>query len=155
MSHNNDGRLFLDRPNQFRFDGYYTAPFGLSGGLQVFAASGVPTEKVGYLNFFYGATVRLVPRGYAGRLPTTWDANLTLSYPVRVGQATMTLQGYVFNLFDNQIPVWKNTTWSNRPPAGYPNTLYDPNQEQTNSNYGKVAARQDPRLFRAAIRVSF
>jgi hypothetical protein len=32
---------------------------------------------------------------------------------------------------------------------------YDPNQKQTNTNYGKVTERQDPRLFRAAIRISF
>jgi hypothetical protein len=153
MSRNAYGRLFLDRPSRFRFDGYYIAPFGLTTGLQVFAASGVPLDKIGFFNSFY--QVRLVPRGYAGRLPTTWDANLTLSYPIRVGPATVTLQGYVFNLFNNQIPVWKNTIWSSSAPAGYPDTLFDPNQEQTNPDYGKIVSRQDPRLFRATIRVSF
>ena len=155
FSHNSYGRLFLDRPHRLRFDGYYTAPFGLSVGLQAFAASGVPLEKTGYFSFWYPGSIHLVPRGRAGRMPTAWEANLTLSYPIRKGPATVTLQGYVFNLFDNQIPVWKDTSWSNSPPANYPDTLYDPNQEQTNPEYGKIVARQDPRLFRAAVRVSF
>ena len=152
---NSYGRLFLDRPNRFRFDGYYSAPFGLSVGLQFFASSGVPLDRYGYFNWRYGPTVSLVPKGYAGRMPTLWDANLTLSYPVRLGPVTATLQAYAYNLFNNQIPVYQNVNWSVSPPAGYPNTLFDPNQEQTNPNYGKIVGRSDPRLFRAAIRVSF
>jgi hypothetical protein len=155
LVHNSYGRLFLDRPNRFRFDGYYDTPLGLSVGLQFFVSSGLPLEKRGYFNDYYRSSVNLVPRGSAGRMPTVWDANLTLSYPVRVGPVTATLQGYVYNLFNNQIPVYQNIVWSNSPPAQYPDTLYDPNQQQTNGNYGKVQARSDPRLFRAAIRISF
>lgn len=45
--------------------------------------------------------------------------------------------------------------WSSSPPEGFPETIYDPNQEQNNEEYGKVTGRSDPRVFRAAVRVSF
>jgi len=34
-------------------------------------------------------------------------------------------------------------------------TIFDPNQQQTNPNYGKVTARQDARLLRGAVKISF
>ena len=44
--------------------------------------------------------------------------------------------------------------WSKDPPDGYPATILDPNQMRTDPNR-KVIGRQDPRFFRAAVRVSF
>jgi hypothetical protein len=41
------------------------------------------------------------------------------------------------------------------PPPDYPATVYDPNQEQTNPYYGSVNHRSQPRVFRAAVKVSF
>jgi hypothetical protein len=153
--HNGYGRLFLDRPHRFRLDGYYTFSWGLSAGLQTYVRSGAPLNKLGYLNDQYGPAVQLVPKGYAGRLPTEWETNLTLSYPLRIGPATVTLQAYVFNLFNNQIATSRDTNWSTSAPADYPASIYDPNQQQTNPEYGKVTTRQEPRLFRAAVKVSF
>ena len=49
---NGYGRLSLDRPHSFRFDGTWTAPFGLFAGLQFFVQSGAPTDRIGYLNSF-------------------------------------------------------------------------------------------------------
>jgi hypothetical protein len=154
MLHNDYGRLFLDRPHSFRLDGFYTAPFGLSVGVQAYARSGAPLDKRGYLGGG-GWDVQLVPRGYAGREGTNWDANLTLAYPLAIGPAAVTLQAYVFNVFNNQFATSQDVWWSTQAPADYPKSLYDPNQEQNNSEYGKILSRQDPRLFRAAIRLSF
>ena len=155
FDHNLEGRLFLDQPHRFRLDGYYATPLGIAVGLQAFAASGVPLDRLGYFNQFYGPSVHLVPRGSAGRMPTQWDANLSLAYPIAWGSATVTLQAYVFNLFNNQIPTYRRTDWSTSPPSDYPASLYDPNQEQTNPDYGKVVTRTDPRVFRGAVRISF
>ena len=88
-------------------------------------------------------------------MPTQWEGNLTLGYPVKLGPVTATLQLYVFNFFNNQIPLERDNVWSTSPPPDYPSSLYDPNQQQNNPNYGKVVARQSPRQFRAAVRVSF
>ena len=88
-------------------------------------------------------------------MPTLWEGNLTLAYPVRVGPAILTLQVYLFNVFNNQLPTNQDTVWSNQRPAGYPDSVFDPNQAQTNPNYGRATSRQTPRLFRGAVRVSF
>jgi hypothetical protein len=153
--HNSYGRLYLDRPSQFRLDGYYVTPFGLSAGLQFWARSGAPLNQSGYFNGFYTNWIQLAQKGYAGRLPTEWEANLTLEYPIRFGPVTATLQGYVFNLFNNQIRAGQDTTWTDQQPAGYPDTMYDANQPSLNGNYGLITERSGPRLFRFALRVSF
>jgi hypothetical protein len=157
QAHNSYGRLFLDRPHSFRLDGFYTAPFKLSIGLQAFLRSGAPLNRVAYFNSNEGPVIQLVPRGYAGRMPYNWEANLTLAYPVDVGPLTATVQLYVFNLFNNQIATTRDTVWTTawEPPPGYPATLFDPNQPQTNPDYGKVTSRQEPRLLRAAVHISF
>jgi hypothetical protein len=154
LLHNAYGRLYLDRPHQLRVDAYYVAPLGLSIGLQAWLRSGAPLNKYGYLNAYY-SILNLVPKGYAGRLPAEWEANLTLEYPVHLGPVTATLQAYVFNLFNNQIRTDQDTTWTLQQPRGYPATIYDPNQPSTNGNYGKITRRSGARLFRAAVRISF
>jgi hypothetical protein len=155
--HNSYGRLYLDRPHQLRFDGYYLTPLGLSVGLQTWLRSGAPLSRLGYLNSNYGpwSPVQLDPKGYSGRLPMEWDANVILEFPIKVGLVTVTPQAYIYNLFNNQIRTAQDMIWSNQQQVGYPDTIFDPNQKQTNPNYGKVTAREDPRLFRAAIRISF
>ena len=158
INHNSYGRLFLDRPHRFRLDGYYTTPFRLSVGLQAFVRSGAPLNKFGYFSSSQGpplSIVQLVPKGYAGRLPTEWDSNLTLSYPITLGPVTATLQAYVYNLFNNQIATSRDTVWTTGPPSDYPLSLFDPNQPSDNPEYGKVTTRQDPRVIRAAVKISF
>jgi hypothetical protein len=88
-------------------------------------------------------------------MPMLWEASLTLGYPFRIGPATVTVQAYVFNLFDNQIATSRDDGWSNYPPPDYPVSLYDPNQEQNNPEYGKVTSRQEPRSLRASLKISF
>jgi outer membrane receptor protein involved in Fe transport len=156
LSHDAYGVLALDRPNRFRFDGYWVSPWRLSVGLQFFAESGAPLNRMGYLNDiqvpYY---VFLDPRGSDGRLPTLWGANLSLSYPIAVGPATVTLQAYLFNVFNKQIAIFRDDIWSVTQPQGYPATIYDPNQAKTNTTYGDVMDRSSPRVFRAAVKVSF
>jgi carboxypeptidase family protein/TonB-dependent receptor-like protein len=157
FTHNNYGRLFLDRPHSFRLDAAYTTPFKLFVGLQGYVQSGSPLNRLGYFNQSYAPDIYLVPRGGAKTLPTLWEANLTLGYPIAVGPMTVTLQAYVFNLFNNQIETGENVLYTIRQPPGYPTTLYDPNvpPDRVNANYGKIISRQDPRLLRGAVKISF
>lgn len=155
MWHDGYGTLALDRPHRFRLDGYWVTPWGLSVGLQAFAESGAPFNQLGYFNFIYGSLVFLVPRGTAGRLPTNWGTDLSLAYPIAVGPVTVTLQAYLFNVFNKQIAVSRDEVWSDSPGTDLPATLYDPNQPKANDLYGYVTGRSDPRVFRAAVRVSF
>jgi len=169
------GRLYLDRPHNVRLDATYLTPFKLSVGLQAYYQSGPPLSVVGYFNAGYGAQVQLVQLGTAGRLPAQYEGNLSLSYPFEVGPTTVTLQGYVFNLLDHQGVTNVDNAWQQSPGANYPkdtahyNQLYFPPctaaqasdpvgnkcNEQTNANYGLATSRQDPRLFKFALKVSF
>ena len=72
-----------------------------------------------------------------------------------MGPATVTLQAYLFRIFNNQIATTRDNRWTTSPPSGYPATIYDPNQRSDNPEYGKFTSRQDPRAFRASVRVSF
>ena len=155
INHNGYGRLSLDRPHRFRLDGYFATPFRLSVGMQFFVSSGTPLNTLGYFNAGYGPYIQLVPKGYAGRLPTYWDSNLSLSYPILLGSVTVTLQAYAFSLFNHQTVSAIDTQWSTGPPRDYPSSLYDPNQDQNNPEYQKINTRESPRFFRAAIKVSF
>jgi hypothetical protein len=155
LFHNSYGRLYLDRPHQARLDGFFVAPFGLSIGVQAWLRSGAPLNKYGYVNYGWGSSIQLVPKGYAGRLPADWEANLTLGYPIRLGPVTATLQAYVYNVFNNQIRTDQDTVWSDQQPSDYPESIYDPDQEQSNPNYGRITGRQDPRMVRGAVKVSF
>jgi hypothetical protein len=154
--HNGYGILTLDRPHRFRLDGYWVTLWRLSVGLSAFVESGAPLNRMGYFNGGYGTVVYLVPRGSAGRQPALWEANLSLSYPITFGPVTATLQMDCFNVFNNQIPISIDEGWAGGyPPEGFPATIYDPNQKQSNETYGGVTGRSAPRAIRAALRVSF
>jgi outer membrane receptor protein involved in Fe transport len=154
--HNAYGELYLDRTHRFRFDGYWISPWRVSIGVQTFAETGAPLNRTGYFNENFASSVYLVPRGSAGRLPTLWDANLTLGYSAPIGPVTATLQAYVFSVFNKQIATGRDEAWGIfPPPADYPASMYDPNQPQNNPNYGTVTQRAAPRVFRAALKISF
>ncbi len=54
-----------------------------------------------------------------------------------------------------EIATFRDEGWSVEQQEGYPSTIFDPNQAQTNPEYGKVLDRSDPRVFRAAVKISF
>ena len=118
--HNGYGILSLDRPHRLRLDVAWVTPWRLSVGLDAFVESGAPLNKLGYFNRNYGSIVFLVPRGSAGRLPTLWGTDLTLSYPIAIGPVTVTLQAYLFNVFNKQIAISRDEAWSVVPAGGLP-----------------------------------
>jgi hypothetical protein len=170
---NRYGRLYLDRPHNVRLDATYVTPFKLSIGLQAYAQSGAPLSTYGFFNSLYGAQISLVQNGYAGRLEANYDGNLSLGYPVTVGPVTVTAQLYVFNILnrqtvtsvDNRLQLSQGVNYP-KDPSQYNQLFYppctagqdpsvNPCNEQNNDNYRRARSRQEPRLFRAALRVSF
>ena len=135
--HNAYGRLFLDRPHRLRLDGYWTSPWRVSIGLQAFVESGAPESRLLVFQVYQSPLLYQSPRGSVGRMAAQWEANLTVGYPIAVRGATLVLQGYVYNLFNNQIPLTRS------------------DDATLGSDYGKFTSRQAPRSFRAAAKVSF
>ncbi|HTY40734.1 MAG TPA: TonB-dependent receptor [Thermoanaerobaculia bacterium] len=159
FSKNNYGDLTGDHPQSARLDLSYTFPFKAFVGLGAYVQSGSPTNRIGFahVNLPFTVPVYLVMRGSQGRLPTLWAANLTAGYPFAIGPVTVTAQLYLFNLFNSQIVTYRWTIYRNANPPGYPDTIYDPvaPPDYQGHNWQAVVSRQDPRLFRAALRISF
>jgi len=166
------GNLELDRPHQFRVDAVYNAPFGLSVGLQTYVRSGTPISRQGYYNSFYTTELFLDQRGSDGRLPTDYEANLSLAYNINVGPVTITPQLYVFDLLNRQTvsaidmrynPNGSYVGDSSSPFFGQagilpgqgscPSTATAPCPD--NQDYRKATARVGARSLRAALKISF
>jgi len=160
-SRNTYGRLDQDRPHQGRLDAAYTFPFRAFAGFGFYAQSGAPGNKTGFLNGgYYTVPLYLEPKGSGTRLPTLWEANVTAGYPISVGSAvTVTAQVYVDNLFNHQFPTGREWVYrrTGRHLVGYPDTIYDTTvpEDSQYEKYNWVDSRQDPRLFRASLRVTF
>ncbi len=172
FTQNASGILELDRPNQGRLDAVYNAPWGLSAGLQFYVRTGTPTSIDGYYNQFYTTELYLAQRGYAGRLPTDYEMNMSLGYNLNVGPVTITPQFYAFQLLNRQTATSidenfnVNGTFVTNPTSplyGRPGMLPDgtcPVNSATgtcsdNVNYRKTLTQTGPRQFRFALKVTF
>ena len=150
----------------------YNAPWGLSAGLQFYVRTGTPTSIDGYYNQFYTTELYLAQRGYAGRLPTDYEMNLSLGYNLNVGPVTITPQFYAFQLLNRQTATSIDQNFNvngsfvtdpTSPLYGRPGLVPDgtcPVNSVTgtcsdNVNYRKTLTQTGPRQFRFALKVSF
>ena len=141
------GRLFLDRPHQFRIDAAYTAPFGLTAGLQFYVRSGVPLDQLrSDWPDYLGSNLYMIQRGSAGRTPTEYEANLSLGYSFTEGPVTIVPQVFVYNVLNRQSETYQNIQYVIAAEG-------DPNQ--FNPDYGKVVARTPPRQFVFGLKAMF
>jgi len=141
------GRLFLDRPHQFRIDAAYTAPFGLTAGLQFYVRSGVPLDQLrSDWPDYLGSNLYMIQRGSAGRTPTEYEANLSLGYSFTEGPVTIVPQVFVYNVLNRQSETYQNIQYIIAAEG-------DPNQ--FNPDYGKVVARTPPRQFVFGLKAMF
>jgi hypothetical protein len=179
FSRNANGRLYLDRPHQFRLDAVYTAPFGLNVGIGAFYRSGPPVSRYGWYNVFYPDLLHLVTRGNDktvsdARLVGQYEANLSLGWTFNMGPVSITPQLYVFNLLNRQGVTdiveefnpdgtfcleTAGCTPSNT--AEYTQRNFDRlgtigyGQPLPQEDWARPSARQDPRQIRAALKISF
>ena len=107
---NADGRLSNERVHQWKFDGSYEvsrgALSGLNLGLSTRWLSGYPLNAYGHSFLYANWEYYLVPRGTAGRGPSEWEADMQVSYPVRLGGTKrMNLFMDIFNLFNRQNTI--------------------------------------------------
>jgi hypothetical protein len=141
------GRLFLDRPHQFRLDAAYTAPFGLTAGLQFYVRSGVPLDQLrSDWPDYLGSDLYIVPRGSAGRTPTEYEANLSIGYSFLIAPVTIVPQVFIYNVLNRQSETYQNIQYIIAAEG-------DPNQ--FNPDYGKVVSRTPPRQFVFALKAMF
>jgi Carboxypeptidase regulatory-like domain/TonB dependent receptor len=103
---NAQGPLSAERKHQFKFDGSYQfsgALDGLNLGLSTWYYSGLPLNAYGYSFGYANWEYFVVPRGSVGRGPSDWEANLHLSYPIKLGdRSRLTVVADIFNVFNRQ-----------------------------------------------------
>jgi hypothetical protein len=169
------GRLRNDRTHQVKLSGYYAFPFGLTVGANAFYATGRPysirgcAADVTACAAGYNQEGYLVPRGSAGDLPATYEADLHLEYGMRFGALTVTPIVDVFNLLNRQGVTSREELFNNtgtlagndpRSGIGQPGCTAQ-NASLTNaacaSNpvYGKDINWQSPTVVRVGARLSF
>ena len=176
---NDYGNLELDRPIQARIDTVYNAPFGLSMGAQFYVRSGLPVSRYGFFNNFYPDLLYLDTRGtntraffLDNRTPTDYDLNLSLGYNINVGPVTITPQAYLYNVINRQTATSYDATFN--PGGSFVTTRRAPSTARPvwrleqgtcpaaaaapcpdNIDYLKVNERNNPRLLRVALKVTF
>ncbi len=104
--HNGYGTLALDRTNRFRFDGYWVTPWRLSVGPSGLRRDRRAAQPDGLVQRRSTGSSSSSSRGARpGACRRSGEPNLTLSYPIAIGPTTVTLQAYLFNVFNKQIAV--------------------------------------------------
>src|ERR1041384_924717 len=144
LLNNTYGRLPNDRPHQFKFNGTYRTPWELVLSGNLYAQSGVPFNML-IPHPIYGnnegfavqrgtaivPTVSVSDPGFPNvvdsiadnRTPTTFNLDLGVYYPIRLGEGKeLRLTGDWFNVFNSQRAVTLDQTFEiNNGVAGIPN----------------------------------
>jgi len=131
---NTYGRLPNDRPHQFKFNGSYRTPWKLLLSGNFYAQSGVPFNQLIPHPIYGNNEGFAVQRGTAivptvaandplfpnvvesigdNRTPTTYNVDLGVYYPIRLGEGKdLRLTGDWFNVFNSQRAVTLDQTFS-------------------------------------------
>jgi hypothetical protein len=185
---NAQGPLSAERKHQFKLDGSYQfsgALDGLNFGFSTWYYSGLPLNAYGYSFGYANWEYYLVPRGSVGRGPSDWEANLHLSYPIKIGdRARLNVMADVFNLFNRQAIVQYDERYNlpsdGDPCAGIPSNICgsgggiayvpgsiqpagsipNPRATATNPDYltksaTSAGAFTEPRSIRLGVRLTF
>ena len=147
---NGYGRLGNDRTHQVKLSGIYSFPFGLQAGVVSSFTSGLPLSIYGVGPQGYDDH-HLVPRGSNGEMSWTYDIDLHLEYPIRVGGVSIVPVLDVFNVTNVQRATYRNQTYNDDPDGNQNPPFTNP----PNALYGKDTSWQAPRLVRLGARVSF
>ncbi len=146
---NVSGRLSLDRTHQVKLSGFYVFPFGLQAGLVAAFATGAPLSIMGWAPSGY--LQYLEPRGSWDQLPSTYNVDIHVEYPFRLGPVTATPLLDVFNVTDVQTATQRGQTYNNVKGA----SQSPPYDSPTVASFGKDTAWQKPRVIRIGARISF
>ena len=144
----NQGPLSNDRRHQFKVSGVYITPWNLSLGLSAFARSGTPLTRYGYSDAYGRYEFFLTERGAEGRQPWSFDADLHVSYGIKMRKATLNLILDAFSVFNAQRAVLLDQRWGFDEADNALSTA-------ANSGYGEPVLRTPPTSVRLGARISF
>jgi hypothetical protein len=145
----NNGPLSNDRRHQLKFSGVYFAPFNLSLGWSAYWRSGTPRTRYGYSDAYGRYEFFLTNRGAEGRMPSNYDADVHVGYPINLGnRGKLNLLLDVFNVLNTQRAILLDQRW------GFQEADND-SATPVNPNYGKPVLRTPPTSVRLGARYTF
>ncbi|MBA3241551.1 MAG: TonB-dependent receptor [Acidobacteria bacterium] len=156
LLNNTYGRLPNDRPHQFKFDGSYRTPFGLSLSSSFRTQSGIPFDQLIPHELYGNNEGFAVQRGTAinpvtgrNRTPTTYNIDFGAYYPIQMGEnRQLRFQFDWFNVTNQQRAIREDTTFQiNSGAAGIPPV--------ENPFYGRGTIFQFPSSVRLGIKFQF
>jgi len=152
--HNYYGLLQQDRTHQIKIQGSYKFDFGLVLGANFELASGRPMNKfMGWPNQEVGyGTVMIVPRGSAGRMPTTWTMDIHAEYSFKIWKTDLAFFADIFNITNNQSQTGYVSTYYYTPDTW---SEYTSGAVQPYPYWGKTSSRQGSRNMRLGVKWSF
>ena len=106
------GRLPTDRPNQFKTQFIYQAPFGTAMGVNQYVASGLPVSRE--LGVYPGNNlpVQYLGRMSDGRTPIFSQTDLLLQQEFKLaGQKRMQVSLNILNLFNQDTAIARFSTY--------------------------------------------
>ena len=135
---NLNGLLFDDQTHQFKFSGYYQFQFGLTAGVSFDYESGIPLNKYELGRYLGNNYVKfLVPRGTAGRTPSTWTLSSRIKYDLPFKNLYhVKIMLDIFNIASQLKPLFIG-------------------QSVSSPTYGRVLLYQDPMSARLGMEISF
>ena len=144
----NAGYLSNDRRHQFKVSGLYLFPFKLQVGLTAYYQTGYPWTRYGYSDAYGRYEFFLTTRGGEGRMPSTYEADLHLGYPIAIGPVDINLIVDVFSLFNAQRAIIVDERWGFQESDNSSPTPVNP-------SYGQPTLRTRPTTARFGVRISF
>ncbi len=161
LMYNAEGYLPNDRKHQFKFDGTYTFPFGLSIGISARYVSGKPYTAMGR-NEWYGWIAFLDQRGTTGRMPDLYYADLHIAYTHKIAEKyRLTLYADIFNITNNREITGLYTLYDGEHFYGFsdnPSTIMPPwtkPAQPTMEYYGEATSYMGPRRALIGLRFEF
>jgi hypothetical protein len=148
---NSYGVLPNDRRHQLKVFGAYALTPEWTVGANLYVTSGTPRlcrgrygvdeERVHGSSTFYWCGGKPVPPGSLGRTPWVHDLGLNVDYKPEWAQRKLDFNVAVFNVFDDQTPVFYNDVFGS---TGSPNP-----------NYNQVQDTRSPRTIRFSVAYDF
>jgi outer membrane receptor for ferrienterochelin and colicin len=153
------GDLSNDRRNIVKLSGLYVTPFNLSIGLVAYYQTGIPISRIGYSVAYNRYEFFLATRGSEGRVPSSYDADLHLGYPLPLGPVHLTFLVDLFNIFNTQrvLAVDQRYNLSEFDDPGYicgsqPGSV---DESRCNPTFGQAIARSQPLTVRFGAKLGF
>ncbi len=153
------GYLSNDRRSVAKLSGVYVAPFNLSVGLVTYYQTGIPISRIGFSDAYTRPEFFLDRRGSEGRVQSSYDADIHLGYPLRLGPVTLNLLADIFNILNTQrvlaVDQRYNLSEFSNPDYVCGSDPSSSDEGKCNPTYGQAIARTLPTSVRFGAKLSF